>query len=440
MPSRHKTGQLDDTHLLNVMLLLASTYTVPTMGAPAAACRPSAARAHNSSSDRMCEARVLLMLRRMWRRPFVRLFSVAADAPPLRVASNVDSVRSTGVSDDAADAANVRVVDVSTFDDVRPWLKQFVRRVHPDVVFAHSDAVRRTNNESLLLLNSLMDGLEARCQRCTTASSGTGALPPLRDVYRLKFNWEAARVIAARSDADAPSSLRSLRSFEHAVRVPTTLEAQTRVVVDRAASSQSLAREWLRFVADSVNALLQRVSVPATMRVAAASARGGKARPRLFAGAAARKPKIDLLRENLVQWSPLQQGKIRAFPGLPAADNPASVFSAKQRKQRVSSLYQRGNIAADKELPSGVADAALARLTRLMLQRFDRYLLYHDAWFGIHVHVCRVYMCVPDTRRLLIPVQFDDEEVDAFICEHVPRIVADAVADVPRRMQQQSKS
>ena len=232
---------------------------------------------------------------------------------------------------------------IADFADLRSHLKRFIRRVHPDVVYSVSDEVRSQNNDSLLRLNALFDVIEDRCTACSGKQSSVrpaaGGAPALQESYEFTFHCFDADDRDAQSAADdggaAPSPPAALRRFVHVARPPLVLDAQTRLVADKGARSPVLLAQWLDLGATTLSALVQRMhdaspgsgaattpppalALHPSLQAGLGSTGGAKRRqPRLFSAVKPPPLEVDLLRETLVRWSPLQQGKMAPFPTPP---------------------------------------------------------------------------------------------------------------------------
>lgn len=354
---------------------------------------------------------------------------------------------------------------ISSFADLRPHLKRFVRSVHPDVVYSVSDAVRATNNESLLRLNALFSVVEDRCLRCSgeralsaAGRSATTGIPTLAETYHLTFFWLPAGVPSSAGVPEAGRPAPAVLKLTHEVRPSATLDGQTRLVGERGVRSPALLAQWLALATHTLSELLSKVSAggaagpPASTHprlVLDPSLEGAdrvkaRGRPRLFAAVAAGAPfqAPDLLRENLARWSPIQQGKIHDFPkpGPLMFSESESVFSDKQRKSKLGALYRRGCLVADsRSLPPGTDPAhALHRLVDFFTRHYDRHGMYLDAWFTITLVLGRVYMAVPSTRTLHVPCNFLDSELDDFLREHVPVLLEDASMALQKTMKRRA--
>lgn len=195
----------------------------------------------------------------------------------------------------------------------------------------------------------------------------------------------------------------------------------------QAIASGTLHAQWLQVGLTHIRKLLEGVAVPVLAEVPALN-RPPKPSKRMFERPPSIVDATALLRDNLVQWSPVQQGKRAAFPG-PAPTNArvAAVFTPKQVKARVSALFRPGGrIQADRRLPSQEASLGLARLAHYLIRNFERALAYHDAWFSVRVVLGHVYLAVPATRTLHVPANFDDVELSSFLDENLLPIIQNA--------------
>lgn len=168
---------------------------------------------------------------------------------------------------DAGKAAPGSTVLIKSFDDLRPHMKGFLRRVHPDTIHGENDTVKDQNHESLLLLDAMFKGLEARCELCARPKKGADSLPTISDVYQLKFFW----IDRAAKDA--------LSVMSYKASMPMSLDGQTRLVVSRAVASTTLHNEWLHVAATHMGKLLSGVGVPSDLR---GPRPVDKSKPRLF--------------------------------------------------------------------------------------------------------------------------------------------------------------
>jgi hypothetical protein len=207
------------------------------------------------------------------------------------------------------------------------------------------------------------------------------------------------------------------------------LDSQTRLVISKAIPSPTLHGQWLELACKHVSSLLAGVGVHCSL--VANKPRSSTKRKVMF-DKPPTSPSVDIeqaLRDNLVQWSPLQQGKSTAFPAPRPLENSGSVFSKKQRQSRVAALFSQGRITGDdsRSLAPAQLATAKARLAQFMVDHFDRCLAYHDAWFSISVRLCSVYVCVPATRTLYIPGDFQPQQLAEFLDTHLPGIVVEAL-------------
>lgn len=149
------------------------------------------------------------------------------------------------------------------------------------------------------------------------------------------------------------------------------------------------------------------------------------------------RPTVDmtaLMRENLIDHSPLQQGKRAPFPvPRPLTDGQShsySHFKPRQREDRIVSLFgPNSRHRADPHLPEVDAQAGKARLAQFLLAHFDRFWLYHDAWYSITLVLSRVYFFVPETRSLYLPVDFKTAELGTFLDCHLPALLHEATVN-----------
>jgi hypothetical protein len=312
-----------------------------------------------------------------------------------------------------------------------------------------------------LLLNSLFDVIEHRYQLCVGANKNPGlrpssGIPSVQDAYTFHFHCQ-------RDGTRATGSNIELAEFKHVVRVPSMLDAQTRLLGERGSRSAPLRAQWLDLGVTTLRRLLTHVQAPSAAHIALhesveslldglprAAASKKKQRARLFAAVRPQAPTVDYLRENLVRWSPLQQGKRDAFPTpgpLPvatpgsgyAAESP-SLFSARVRRERLGSLHSQGcfvaeTLAPGRSVASGRAGVpatdgsahAVARLVDFMYRHYDRLCMYHDVWYTISVRVGdHPFLCTAKTRSFFVPADFKEWELDAFIRKHGARSTVSA--------------
>lgn len=302
---------------------------------------------------------------------------------------------------------------IHTFADMKPLVRQLIKRVHPDAVHAHPEAVRSQNHSSLLAFDAMLAAVGERCALCSKPSKEPGQLSQINQVYKLKFHWE-----------DRETAKLSCLTYDAVM--PLDLDAQTRLVITRSVNSPTLHAEWLKVALTHVKHLLHGVRVRCNAAVPSAR----PAKKRLFQQDTAPIDSSALLRANLVEWSPIQQGKINAFPKprpfVPASSSATSLFSRTQRHDRVAALFHRKRISADPSLAPQVAAHALANFSQHLMAHFDRWLLFHNAWYSVRVVLGHTYMCVPAARALYIPARFIEADLVAFMDEHLPSILREA--------------
>ena len=325
---------------------------------------------------------------------------------------------------------------VKTFADLRPHLRKLIRRVHPDAVHSQEDHVRAQNHESLLALDVMMNALKERCELVTKPKAEPGMLQPVHESTVLQFYW-------VETTKNAEEEVEILRKTSYNAKMPMELDAQTRLVINRAIASPTLHSQWLNVAATHVKALLDGVSVPCNLRLKDAAA--AKKKKRLFNEAPQPMGAEALLRENLTQWSPLQQGKVKAFPGPQPLSNKYSVFTAKQRSATVGALFTRGNVRCDPALTPIEAAKGRERVARFLTDNFDRSYMYLDVWRSITITVGRVFMYVPVTRTLYVPFEFEQQAMADFLDDNLPGIIEEANRDaqakadgLPRRRRQRT--
>lgn len=333
-------------------------------------------------------------------------------APPCIRWTSTASRHAAGKGEGAGRPAGSKAaVIVASFADLKPWLKQMMRRVHPDTVHTQSEEVRAQNHDSLLAMGGMFDALRERCEACAAPKTEPPVIPALQASYKLKFYWVEEG---------------SLKEATYDAAMPLDLDAQTRLLISRCVASPSLHAQWLSVATVHARQLLEGVGIPCGIAVKKPKV---KAAPRLFEQAPQAPNAIALLRENLITWSPLQQGKITAFPKPKPITVVGSVWTESRREKRVSDLFERGRVAADPGVPVNEGRFAKAALAAFLIRHFDRSLAFHDVWFSISIVLCRVYQFVPQTRTLYIPAAFKEAELAEFLDTHLPHIARDAIAD-----------
>ena len=114
----------------------------------------------------------------------------------------------------------------------------------------------------------------------------------------------------------------------------------------------------------------------------------------------------------------------------------ASLWKLPERRMRVSGIVHRKQLTVDSSVKDPLAGrAAMGRLVSAMTHHYEALFVYHELWLGLRVIIRQEgpFHAVPAARTLLIPVDFEEEDLVDFVQEHWDAIHAMALADAKER-------
>lgn len=350
-----------------------------------------------------------------------------------------------------------RTVVVTSFASLLPLVKRVVLKVHPDIVHAAGAEAVAVNEGSVRELFRLFDTLKQRCGGDDGAGApppGAAAPSPLKHRYDLSFFYYAPLAKGGSAGAGGGGG-HELRRANVDIAVPPLFQERTAALEARGLAPQARSH-WLGLAVDALTKLLAAVGLGAVVRPAlapehqavvdrareqqqahrsggAAGSSGGRFRQADADGA------MGALRRNLLQSSPLEQGKGDAFPAYGMAT--ASVYSLKQRTARVLSLLATdrpggGGFAPSAGLSPEQARRGFTALRRALIAHHDGLRLYHPLWPAVAVTLAPsgVWAALPAARSLTLPWDASEEEAVRFIQRAFPTLVAAAQAELPGRL------
>lgn len=273
-------------------------------------------------------------------------------------------------------------VKVGNFRDINTLLKQFIKRVHPDVMHRHPDKCRAVNQASLQDLHNLFTALEARC---TLNEKSISKLPTIGDSYPLQF--------FAVTQTDA------LNAFSCTLAIPSSLEMQTQMLCKRDRGAQQ-APLWLEYAVQVLSTLFRHAGIDTKIEPPVRSAKQPgatdpsnsataqdinlshiKPPPRsfVFQSRTDESPEA-ALKHNLLQYSPLVQGKSDAFPEY--GFRRGSIFAKQMRENVIGNLFRNRNVEFHSTVSPRERTVCSKRLARLLVDYFDAVHGYHAIYHG----------------------------------------------------------
>lgn len=342
---------------------------------------------------------------------------------------------------------------VKEYASLVPMVKRFVLKVHPDMVHSSGSDVVAVNQAGIQEFFRLFDSLKPRCgddDGSADPSSAQQQRQPLKTRYNLSFYYRPP--LPAVILADLGQQAGELRRANVDITVPPLFQERMTQLEQRGQLKQSRS-EWLGFAMDSLDKLLCAVGVDANMMLSpehkaiveksaenASKARhnggkGGELSSTQYSGA------LGALRANLLEYSPLLQGKGAPFPTVGMSRD--SVFSMKERTGRALSLLSdRGKILPSSSLTGEQVRRAFNELRAAFTTYHDALQLYHPLWPAVAVNLgpTGVWLAQPGTRSLHVPWDFSPSELVAFVQRHLPSLVASANKDVPGRVAAQARA
>jgi hypothetical protein len=348
--------------------------------------------------------------------------------------------------------------------------------------------VAATNETGVQELFRLLDGLKNRYEIASAVSASAAPKDvSLKARYPMAFFFEPLRVQSANAallrdvpgtsragedgdDGDQPaapaagaSSADRLQRAAVSVTVSAVFDEKMRLILRKGQAKEATAH-WLNAAVEAIQRCLDALDLAVALRltpeleqllqesrsngnaIAADGSRtagpgSGGSRGARRGGGDFMQDALSALRSNLVEHSPLVQGKGRAFPNpAQAAD---SVFSLKERHARALSLLGRewavGPVAGalGSSLSPAQLRAAMDRLRVLFVERHDALQLYHALWPSLQLRIggpAQPYYADVPARTFCVPCGVEAAPLLDMVSRFLPPMVEHASRGIGTRL------